>query len=311
MIDRLGVSRTARVALLAVAAALLACGLSLWTPWSLFEARLLDYASTLAPPALPAPAAEAPVVIVAIDEPSFADLGLQWPWPRSVHGELAAALRKAGAKAVGFDVLFAERSAPEEDARLAEALGPHDVLAADETLIETPHMTQLSRIEPPPELLSNGAKLGIVSIVLDGDGVLRRLPPDADAFADTLLAAAGIEAAPRRSALAQALGSGERYIQMAGPARTYPTVSYYQALEPDLLLPPDTFRDKIVIVGFSLQSAPDASTGGTDAFATAFTTWTGRLVPGAGDPRDDPRQPPPRPLDREGLAARSVRWRSA
>jgi len=30
----------------------------------------------------------APIVIVTIDEDSFADLDLAWPWPRALHGRL-------------------------------------------------------------------------------------------------------------------------------------------------------------------------------------------------------------------------------
>lgn len=50
------------------------------TPWRLLELRAFDVISTLnVPPVDP----DAPV-IVAIDEPSLADLALQWPWPRGV-----------------------------------------------------------------------------------------------------------------------------------------------------------------------------------------------------------------------------------
>jgi adenylate cyclase len=51
--------------------------LSLLTPWKLLEARAFDYFSTVSVPQRPA---DGPVV-VAIDEPSMAEVGLQWPWP--------------------------------------------------------------------------------------------------------------------------------------------------------------------------------------------------------------------------------------
>jgi adenylate cyclase len=48
-----------------------------------------------------------PVRIVAIDEASLARVG-QWPWPRTKLAELVARLRDAGAKAIVFDLIFAE-----------------------------------------------------------------------------------------------------------------------------------------------------------------------------------------------------------
>jgi adenylate cyclase len=52
-------------------------------------------------------------VIVDIDDASLAEYG-QWPWPRYRIGLLLARLQKAGVRAVGLDMLFAEpdRTAP-------------------------------------------------------------------------------------------------------------------------------------------------------------------------------------------------------
>jgi adenylate cyclase len=61
------------------------------------------------------PVAGDPVRIVAIDEESLARLG-QWPWPRPVLARLTDNLGAQGARAVVFDVLFAEpdRTSPEQ-----------------------------------------------------------------------------------------------------------------------------------------------------------------------------------------------------
>jgi adenylate cyclase len=68
---------------------------------------------------------------------------------------------------------------------------------------------------------------------------------------------------------------------MRSAARTYPTVSYYQALEPGEFLPDGFFRDRVVIVGLSLQNAPSVDAGGADAHATSYTLRSGRLTSGA------------------------------
>lgn len=242
---------------------------SLTAPWSLVELRSFDYLSTLSPPPLPA---DGPV-IVAIDEPSMAEIGSQWPWPRALHARLTEALRKAGAKAIAFDVIFAEPSVmPENDAALAAALGPDVVLAGDETLIQTPQADQFVRTEPLAGFTATGAKTGIASVPLSGDGVLRQVPAYPDGFAAQLAQVAGRQAEP---------ATGAALLQMFGPARTYPTVSYYQALEPDTFLPEGFFRDRVVIVGLSLQNTPTLQAGGADVFATSFTVHTGQLVAGA------------------------------
>jgi adenylate cyclase len=49
-------------------------------------------------------------VIVAIDEKSLSELG-RWPWPRTVIAKLIEVLKGYGAKAVGFDIVFAEPDA--------------------------------------------------------------------------------------------------------------------------------------------------------------------------------------------------------
>ncbi|MAU95948.1 MAG: adenylate/guanylate cyclase domain-containing protein [Fulvimarina sp.] len=263
--------RLAETVLCALAAIALCLGLSAWQPFRMAEARVFDAFATLAPPPMrPLAEADGGIVVVAIDEPSFAEIGLQWPWPRDLHARLVAALRQAGAKAIGLDLVFAEPSTGEADRLLAEALGPDVVLAADESVIETPHMSQLIRTDPFPDLIAGGARIGLASVSLDPDGVLRRMPAAPDGFAAELLRAAGegAEAVPGR------------LIRPMGPARSYPTVSYYQALDPANFLPPGTFKNKLVVVGRSLQMAIPAETGGADSFATAFTSATGMLVPG-------------------------------
>jgi len=53
-------------------------------------------------------------VIATIDEKSLTELG-RWPWPRTTIARLVETLKKNGAKAVGFDVVFSE---PDENSGL-------------------------------------------------------------------------------------------------------------------------------------------------------------------------------------------------
>ncbi|MBB4063948.1 CHASE2 domain-containing protein [Gellertiella hungarica] len=260
-------SRPVRVVVLALAALAILSLLTRLPAWKLGDLRAFDYISTIDSPEPPAGGP----VIVAIDEPSLAEINAQWPWPRQLHGRLIEALRAAGARAIGLDIIMAEPSTPENDAAIAAAVGPDVVLAGDETLIKTPQADQLIRTTPMPQLTEAGARTGIASIELGGDGIFRNIPRYGDGFAAMLAVAAGLTP---KALPADAL------IQSYGPARSYPTVSYYQALDPANFLPPGFFKDRVVLVGLSLQNAPEIDKGGADAFATPFTVHTGRLVPG-------------------------------
>ncbi len=260
-------SRRVRIVVLALFTLAVLFLLSQLPAWKLADLRAFDYISTFDNPA-PPPSGP---IIVAIDEPSLSAINAQWPWPRRLHADLIRALRAAGARAIGLDIIMAEPSTPENDAAITAAVGPDVVLAADETLIETQQANQLIRTMPMPSLTEAGAHAGIASIELGGDGIFRSIPGYPDGLALSLLKAAGL---PLREPPANAL------IQSYGPGRSYPTVSYYQALDPEHFLPPGFFKDRVVLVGLSLQNAPEIDKGGADAFATPYTVHTGRLVPG-------------------------------
>ena len=70
------------------------------------------------------------VVVVDIDQRSLEmmnDMAGSWPWPRSVHGELADAIAAQQPRAIAFDVLFNELDVyrPEHDAAFADAVARH------------------------------------------------------------------------------------------------------------------------------------------------------------------------------------------
>ncbi|MBY3193544.1 adenylate/guanylate cyclase domain-containing protein [Rhizobium laguerreae] len=260
-------SRRLRLLVLSLTVLIAISLLSRLPAWSLLELRSFDYLSTVDDPR-PPPGGP---VIVAIDEPSLADINAQWPWPRSLHAQLITQLRAAGARVIGLDIILAEPSTQENDNAITGAVGPDVVLAGDETLIDTPQATQLIRVTPLQQLTEAGAKTGIASVDLGGDGTFRRIPAYEDGFAATLAKASGT--------ISATLPAGQ-LIQSFGPARSYPTVSYYQALDPAHLLPPDYFKGRVVLVGLSLQNAPVIDKGGVDAFATSYTVHTGTLTSG-------------------------------
>ena len=54
------------------------------------------------------------IVLVAIDSPSIAKIGV-WPWPRQLHAKLIERLEQAGATDIVFDVDFSSASNDEAD----------------------------------------------------------------------------------------------------------------------------------------------------------------------------------------------------
>ncbi|MEN9426870.1 MAG: hypothetical protein RLZZ220_1219, partial [Pseudomonadota bacterium] len=139
-------------------------------PSPLERLDLLLYDS-LEPLVAPAPAAEPPAVIVAIDEPSLAALG-RWPWDRDVHGRLLDRLGEAGAAAVGVSILFAEPGAG--DSQLAAALARSGRVSLPVAPAEAPGGHGVQALLPLPELAAGAAGIGHVDVELDADALVRR-----------------------------------------------------------------------------------------------------------------------------------------
>lgn len=66
----------------------------------------------------------APIVIVAIDDSSFANMPERWTWPRTFYARVVENLKKWGAKAIVFDMVFSEPTTknPKEDKIFADAI---------------------------------------------------------------------------------------------------------------------------------------------------------------------------------------------
>ncbi len=170
-------------------------------PMSDWRARLLARPSAATPQ----------VKLVLLDQSSLdwasQNMGLSWPWPREVYGPLLDYLKRNGAKAVVFDVLYTEASAygvPDDEALGAAAgrfgnfvgavfLGkqtdqmvkwpegvPPNPISIDgwpDLAKRTPEFFSPGAAFPVPVLAKNVAWLANVREVPDGDGVFRRAMP--------------------------------------------------------------------------------------------------------------------------------------
>lgn len=225
-----------------------------WNLYDLYTQRATAHAE-------PAPG----IVVVAIDEPSFAEIGLQWPWPRALHGTLIDRLVEGGARTIVLDILFdVPAKDPEDDEALADAIrrAGNVVLATDQASVEDRGYALTQWTDPIPLLATPAAAQGVIRIPYDRDSVLRRAWLRVDDRPSLAFAVASREPG--------FVGPAElhraRLFRFNGePRRGVLTVSYYQALD-RAALPADIFQDKHVLVGRSLAATT------IDKQADHFTT---------------------------------------
>ena len=123
-------------------------------------------------------AAPRDVVVVGIDDVTFGDLGVQWPFPRSLHGGLIDRLHRDGARVIAYDVQFTERTVPKEDNALIEA-----VARAGNVVLATTEVDAQGRANVfggQAVVRQVGARVGNASIPADRGGVLRHVPYEVD-----------------------------------------------------------------------------------------------------------------------------------
>ena len=125
---------------------------------------------------------KAPVVIITIDEDSFAELNMPWPWPRALHAKLIDIVMRGKPAAIALDILFLEPSArgPRDDEALAQAIARSGkvVLAAGLSEVrESGWIKEKRDLNPPLPLLREGAAAwGPVNIITDRDAFVRVKP---------------------------------------------------------------------------------------------------------------------------------------
>jgi len=102
-------------------------------------------------------------------------------WPRSLHAQAIQNLSQAGAMVIGFDVIFAEHSDPDEDAALAQAM--EDAGNVVQPILGTVGLASgggekvfKEFLEPIPGLYQTSPAIGHANVLPDSDGKVRRLP---------------------------------------------------------------------------------------------------------------------------------------
>ncbi len=217
------------------------------------------------------------IVQVLIDDDTFNELNIRFPFPRSLHGKVVDAIAAGGPKAIAYDIEFLEPTKPREDNALIAAVaraGPGKVVLAD----TQPDAAGQSGVFGGQAVLDRiGARGGNTQLPEDSDGVLRRIPREVGGL-DTFPVATA-ETLTGEEIAEEDVGGPTAWIDFAGEPGTYPGHSFSQVLNG--AVPPSTFTDKIVVVGASDPSLkdirPTSAPGGTpmtgpEAEANAIAT---------------------------------------
>jgi adenylate cyclase len=191
------------------------------------------------------------MVVVAIDDVTFDDLRVQWPFPRSLHARAIDRLRAAGAREIAYDVQFTEPTKPREDRALLDAARrAGNVVFATTEVDDQGHTAVMGGDDV---LAQNNAIAANSNLPAAAGGVFRRLPYAIDGLKTFAVVTA--DRAAGRPTKRSSLGKGEAWIDYAGPPGTIRTVSFSQLIHGQV--DPKVLRDRIVVVGASAPTLQD------------------------------------------------------
>jgi len=212
------------------------------------------------------------IVLVAIDDASFAHNDLQWPWPRSYLARIVDSIAAGDPSVIVVDVQFYEPSTPEEDARLAEAIREAgNVVLVSNIATERRQGVVLRQLNQPiRELREAAAAVGLAQFQRDDDGTLRRMLAFArhngKLYPSLAMEAARMHLGVERFFVASPddVWIGAHHIRLddqylpvnfRGPAEM--TIPYYSAYQvADGLVDPAVFTGRIVIIGATAETIP-------------------------------------------------------
>lgn len=230
--------------------------------------------------------ADLDIVIVDIDEKSLAsmaDTAGSWPWPRSVHGELVAAIEKQQPAAIVFDILFTDPDIyrPESDAYFNEIIAQYRNIyfpmirldpAADKNGVPIKDFAALIGMEAapqakpnarialaPPRAIATGSwNLGAINYSEDSDGIGRRYHVYLPASGWRLLS---LPARVMRGLGATLPETDQIILGWRGGTLSHPHLSYsdlyLDAARKTPLRPANELAGKIVIIGTSASGLHD------------------------------------------------------
>lgn len=192
------------------------------------------------------------IVIVEIDSDSINKIG-QWPWPRQVFAKFIKNLGEYRPQVMAIDVVFGEKSrlGETDDFTLSKS-----IKTANFQIILPVEIFDKKTLLPLKEFYDNkNIRLAHVNIILDKDGVARKLPQKIENFnsfaSETVSAVGSISEKSKNS----------QKIVYAAPAKSIRRIPFWRILEEENI---ENFENKIIFVG---ATSPDLH----DEFETPFS----------------------------------------
>ena len=142
-------------------------------PVQIASLKIIDAFFYLSSKFNPLPKAGQDIVLITVDDDSLREVGIRWPWPRSVMARIIKKVSANGPAAICVDFVFAGKSVdPEEDSVLIGSLkGAGNVYAAA-------FFGSDGKYVIPDEALALGLKdFGFVNKPRDIDNTIRRMRP--------------------------------------------------------------------------------------------------------------------------------------
>ncbi len=179
------------------------------------------------------------VIILAIDDQSLAAIG-GWPWKRRIFADILTRLQ--GAKAIGFDINFADPASNHDDDLLFL-----DALKNSKVPVVFPlELREDSTISVKPlEIFIPYVSVGFVNMPVDSDGTVRNTAHSISDFNSFASVVAGTSS----SAL------GARRIHYFGPQKTFTTIPFIDVYEGKI--PARIFDGATVFIGATAHDLHD------------------------------------------------------
>jgi adenylate cyclase len=180
------------------------------------------------------------IVVVKVDDVTFDALDRRWEEFRPFHARVIRRLKEAGAKVIAYDVQFTEPSLdPKDDNLLIEAVdSARNVILATTEVGPNGETAVFGGDDVVGRI---GARVGNGNFPPDPGGYHRRMRYEIDKLETFAVVVAeratGRQVRPFESA----------WIDYHGPVDTFDAVSFSTVLRGNI--PPESFRDKIVVVG--------------------------------------------------------------
>lgn len=199
------------------------------------------------------------VVVVAIDDATFAALRVQWPFKRSLHGRAIEQLHRAGARQIVYDVQFTEPTTPREDGALYDSIKR----AGGAVLVtgESDGHGHTNILGGDANLRAAHSQAAAADLSNDDMGTITRFPR---AIAGLGSVATMVSARLGKPLPASAFDGGTQWIDYRGAPGSIPTLPFSSVVRGQFSRA--AVRGKIVVVGVStptLQDVHSTPVGGT------------------------------------------------